>query len=65
MINVRPNINLAGSYTSTQAARLLEIDRKTLYNHARDGSVKFTLNRMAQKRFKGSELMRYWASMML
>lgn len=56
----RPHIAPTGSYTVTQAAALLQIDRRTLRRYEAAGLVVAHLNRMGKRKYSGRELIKLW-----
>ena len=56
----RPHIAPNGSYTVTQAAALLQIDRRTLRRYEAAGLVVAHLNRMGKRKYSGRELIKLW-----
>ena len=60
MTPTRPNIAPAGSYTVTQASRLLLIDRRTLRRYESAGLVASHLNQLGVRRYTGRDLLRLW-----
>lgn len=60
MTPTRPNIAPAGSYTVTQAAALLAINRRTLRRYESAGYVVAHLNKMGRRKYSGRELIRLW-----
>lgn len=55
-----PNIAPTGSYTVTQAAALLDIDRKTLRRYESAGYVVAHCNSFGRRKYSGRELIKLW-----
>lgn len=56
-----PEVITTGRYPVGKASKILEIDRKTLYRHTKDGFIKCGFRRTNGRRFyTGSEIIRYW-----
>ncbi len=55
-----PNISPNGSYTVMQAARLLDIDRRTLRRYESAGLVAAHINGMGKRKYRGRELIKLW-----
>ena len=60
MTPTRPNIDYTGSYTVTQASRLLCISRRTLRRYEAAGYVVAHLNKMGVRKYSGRELIKLW-----
>lgn len=61
MTSVVPNIARTGRYTPTEAARMLCVDRRTIYRAMSANELPWTLCRNKQKRYiKGTALMTYY-----
>lgn len=60
MTPTRPNISPGGSYTVMQAAKLLDIDRRTLRRYESAGLVAVHLNEFGQRRYSGKALLALW-----
>lgn len=55
-----PHIAPTGSYTVTQASRLLDIDRKTLRRYESAGYVVAHINQFGRRKYSGRELIKLW-----
>lgn len=55
-----PHIAPTGSYTVTQASRLLDIDRKTLRRYESAGYVVAHVNQFGRRKYSGRELIKLW-----
>lgn len=60
MTPTSPDIRPNGSYTITQASRLLAIDRKTLRRYEAAGLVTAHINDMGRRKYIGRELIHLW-----
>ena len=60
MIPTLPNIAPAGSYTVTQAAQLLQIDRRTLRRYEAAGYIVAHCNQMGRRKYSGREILKLW-----
>ena len=60
MTNTAPTVELQGRYNATDAARLLGISRRTLYNWEENGRIKRTFNKNISY-FTGTDIRRAWA----
>lgn len=60
MTPIRPNIAPTGSYSVTQAATLLGIDRRTLRRYEASGYIVPHLNKLGRRKYSGREVMRLW-----
>lgn len=56
-----PNVSDNGRYTVCDAARIMNVNRRTIYNWIDKGYLKFGLFRHNGRRFiPGKELIRFW-----
>ena len=62
MTPTQPHIAPTGSYTVTQAASLLEIDRRTLRRYEAAGYVVAHINRLGKRKYLGEGLIKLWES---
>ena len=60
MIPTQPKISAQGSYTVMEAARLLDIDRRTLRRYEAAGLVPAHLNGLGRRRHLGKDLLNLW-----
>lgn len=59
MSGARPKIDPMGKYNETDAAKLLGVDRSTLYRWRKKGYIKVCTKCKTKKpRYKGSDLLR-------
>ena len=57
--SVQPNISPTARYTISETCELLGIHRNTLRSYVNAGYIK-TIQKVNGKRFKGSEILRFW-----
>ncbi len=63
MTQVEPKVELTGRYSTTQAARLLDVHRNTIRNYCRDGKLKYGIRRSNNRRFfRGIDIRSCWLS---
>ncbi len=56
-----PNVTDSGRYTVCDAARIMNVNRRTIYNWIDKGYLKFGLFRHNGRKFiPGKELIRFW-----
>jgi DNA-binding transcriptional MerR regulator len=60
MTPTRPHIDIAGSYTVTQASALLDISRHTLRRYESAGLIVAHLNRLGKRKYSGREILNLW-----
>lgn len=60
MTATKPHINPLGSYSVTQASKLLDINRKTLRRYESAGYVVAHLNQLGRRKYSGRELLKLW-----
>lgn len=60
MIPGAPHINALSSYGVTDAARLLDIDRRTLRRYEAAGLIASHVNRVGRRRYTGAALLKLW-----
>ena len=60
MTPTRPHIDIAGSYTVTQASALLDISRHTLRRYEAAGLIVAHLNRLGKRKYSGREILNLW-----
>ena len=60
MTPTRPHIDIAGSYTVTQASALLDISRRTLRRYESAGLIVAHLNRLGKRKYSGREILNLW-----
>lgn len=60
MTPTMPKISPNGSYTVMQAARLLDIDRRTLRRYESAGLVAVHINDMGRRKYQGRDLIHLW-----
>jgi predicted site-specific integrase-resolvase len=61
MISSKPQIELRGRYSITEAARALMVDRKTLYRYRDNGDITVNYRKINSRPFiYGSELIKVW-----
>lgn len=60
MTPTRPHIDIAGSYTVTQASALLDISRRTLRRYEAAGLIVAHLNRLGKRKYSGREILNLW-----
>jgi len=59
MVTQPPEVSPFGHYSKTQAARILEVDRKTIYRWCRDGKLKTCWNKVLNTSYiPGSSILR-------
>lgn len=59
MVNELPkSLNPAGCYNTSEAARLLGVDRHTIMRWTKDGHIRASASNERRKRYKGVDLMR-------
>lgn len=58
MVNELPKINPAGRYNTTEAARLLGVDRHTIMRWTSQGDMKASASNERRKRYKGIDLIK-------
>lgn len=58
-----PDVADSARFTIGKAAEVLGIHRGTLREHAKQGFIKYGINRQNKRKFfKGSEIKRYWSA---
>lgn len=63
LIATRPNIDLNGRYSVSQASKVLGIHRNTVTKLSDTGTLKCRYRKGTMRKFfLGSELMKYWSS---
>jgi len=63
MTFTEPAVNMSARYPIGAASKILDIDRKTLLNHTKEGKIRCGFFRCNGRRFfTGSEILRYWKS---
>lgn len=56
-----PQVSLTGRYSPTEAAKILQIARATVYKYVQNGKVKIGLRRSNNRMFiPGTEIMKLW-----
>ena len=61
MVKERPVVKPRGRYTAVETAEILGIHRNTLLNHAKEGNIRFSVNkRTMRKYYEGLEILRFW-----
>lgn len=60
MTPTMPLIAPGGSYSVTQAAKLLDINRKTLRRYEAAGLVVAHCNQLGRRKYSGRELIKLW-----
>lgn len=58
MVNELPKINPSGRYNTSEAARLLGVDRHTIARWTKEGHIRASASNERRKRYKGVDLMR-------
>ena len=63
MVAVIPDVAPTGRYTPTEAAKLLGVDRKTIYRAMDSDELKYTASPNRQKRYiRGLHIRQYFLS---
>lgn len=63
MVNEIPNVSKEGHYNVSETAKVLGIDRKTLYRHTAMKHIKCQRHRYTNMPFYvGSEIIRFWGA---
>lgn len=60
MTNLPPKVTANGKYNQTEAAALLEIDRKTVYRYIKSGLLKAHKGRSGRLFLLGADITRCW-----
>lgn len=61
LVATQPDVALDGRYCINDTLKALGICRKTLYNHTKEGKIRFRLRKDGKKVFYlGSEIIKYW-----
>ena len=63
MVAEKPKVDPQGWYTTSQAARALQVDRHTILRYAENGWIRFKIRRTDLKKVcKGGELLTCWGA---
>ena len=63
MVNETPQVTTTGHYNVSQTAKLLGIDRKTLYRHTAARHIKCHRHKYTNQPFYiGSDIVRFWGA---
>lgn len=61
MTPTRPDVKRTGRYTVSEAARLLEVSRTTIYRWIEDEELKVRVQRKTLRKYiMGAEILRLW-----
>lgn len=59
MVNELPkSLNPAGRYNTSEAARLLGVDRHTIMRWTKDGHIRASASNGRRKRYKGADIIK-------
>jgi len=64
MINTKPQVEIDGIYTISQASKALKVDRHTLLRYVEKGLIDTTIRKFDKKRvMKGKAIVSLWEEM--
>lgn len=64
MTNEPPLVNETGRYDVATTCAALQIDRTTLWRYTKSGLILPSFRRTGKKFYKGSEILRFWRSIL-